>query len=91
MSPRRYASGKLPADTAPITKGDVKPGAGIQDLGTRLDNMAVTRTTPATRVKAAAYLVDQGETRDVAEHLGLEEFYDRVSAIRAAETSQPTA
>lgn len=79
---KRKGSGNYPADCAPVYKE--KAPRGIDDLGTRLDNMAVSKTTRLERLKAARYLHRLGE-REVAECLGVVDFYDRLVAIQEEE------
>jgi hypothetical protein len=80
----RRPSGRFPADTAPAHVE--RPGAGMDDLGTRMSNMAMAAgpTSIPTKVKAAAYLYGLGD-REVAEVLGVVEYYDRIAKIRERE------
>lgn len=82
---RRSSDGPFPADFVPATPEKGRP-AGADNLGQRLENMGVTRTTVLQKLKAAAYLHEAGD-RNAAQYLGLDEFYDRIAAIREKEAA----
>lgn len=79
------SDGPFPADYTPATKE--KRPAGADNLGTRLENMGVTKTTARQQVLAAAYL-HSIEDRNAAEYLGVLDFYDRIARIREREGAQ---
>jgi hypothetical protein len=83
---RRSSDGPFPADFVPATPEKGRP-AGADNLGQRLENMGVTKTTALQKVRAASHLEAIGD-RNAAEYLGLDEFYDRIAAIREKEAAE---
>lgn len=84
----RASDGPFPADFTPA--GPEKRPTNTDNLGTRLENMGVAKTTIAQQVRAAAYLQEIGD-RNAAEYFGLDDFYDRIAAIREKEAAAAEA